>query len=60
LLGFVVLRASSQHHVDLVIRASLWGLRGNWIIEIGAILVVLSGACWRFYQLTRPRPVTTP
>jgi hypothetical protein len=60
LLAFVVVRASSMHHVDLIIRSSLWGIRGNWVIEIGGILVVLMGACLRLYQLRRasgkPRP----
>jgi len=51
LLAFVVIRASSFHHVDLFIGSRWWGMRKNWIIEIGGLLVVIAGAGWRFRRL---------
>jgi hypothetical protein len=47
LLAFVVIRASSFHHVDVFIASRWWGLRGNWLVEVGGLLVVLAGAAWR-------------
>jgi Na+-driven multidrug efflux pump len=48
LLAFVLIRASSFHHVDLFIHATVWGLRGNWILEIGGLLIILAGTLWRW------------
>lgn len=50
LLGFVVLRASSFHHMDMFINAHLLGLRMNWIMEIGALALIIAGV-----RLQRPR-----
>jgi hypothetical protein len=50
LVGFVVLRASSFHHMDLFINTRLIGLRLNWIMEIGALAVIIAGV-----RLQRPR-----
>ncbi|NTV96156.1 MAG: hypothetical protein HGA75_12190 [Thiobacillus sp.] len=44
LLAFVLIRAASFHHVDVLIRHPVLGLRINWILEIGGIAVVLLGA----------------
>ena len=55
LVAFVVIRASSFHHVDLFIRASWFGIRFNWLIEIGAILVTLAGVSYRAVLLARDR-----
>jgi hypothetical protein len=46
-LTFVVVRAASFHHVDVLIGRKLLGLRWNWILEIGGILIVLLAARWR-------------
>ena len=54
LLAFVVIRASSFHHVDVFIRSSWWGIRGNWLVEVGGLLVILVGAGLRS-RTTRPR-----
>ena len=54
LVAFVVVRASSFHHVDLLIRSSWFGVRANWAIEIGSLLLVITGAAWRA-RLLRPR-----
>jgi hypothetical protein len=54
LLGFVLIRASSFHHVDLFIHASFWGgIRGNWLIEVGGLLVILGGQLWRLVAPAR-------
>lgn len=44
LLAFVVVRAVSFHHVDQFIRHSVAGIRMNWILEIGGLLVIGIGA----------------
>jgi len=54
-LTFVVIRAASFHHVDVLIGSRLFGLRWNWILEIGGILIVLLAARWRQKQLHYPR-----
>jgi hypothetical protein len=50
-----VIRASSFHHFDLLIRSSWFGVRANWAIEMGSLLLVISGAAWRARLLRRPR-----
>jgi hypothetical protein len=45
-LVFVAVRAASFHHVDRFIGSTMLGLRWNWILEIGGILLVLI-AGWR-------------
>ena len=37
LLGFVLIRASSFHHVDHLLGMRLGGLKMNWILELGSI-----------------------
>ncbi len=46
-LGFVLIRAASFHHVDRLIRSTVLGLRWNWILEMGGIAVVLVASHWR-------------
>jgi hypothetical protein len=53
LLAFVLIRASSFHHVDLFIRATFWGIRGNWLIEVGGLLVIIAGSLWRLLVPSR-------
>jgi hypothetical protein len=55
LVAFVVIRASSFHHVDLLIRSSWFGVRANLALEMGALFVVLAGASWRA-RLAGARP----
>jgi hypothetical protein len=45
--GFVLVRAASFHHVDQLIKATILGVRWNWIIEIGGIGLVLLASLWR-------------
>jgi hypothetical protein len=40
LLLFVFVRASSFHHVDSFLGTSAFGLRWNWILEVGGLLVI--------------------
>ncbi len=54
LLAFVLVRASSFHHVDLFIRASFWGIRGNWLLEVGGLLIILTGSLWRALSSRAP------
>ena len=43
-MGFVVIRAASFHHVDVLLASRLGGLKWNWILELGGILIVALGA----------------
>lgn len=52
-LTFVVVRAASFHHVDVLIGRKVLGVRWNWILEIGGIMIVLLAARWRLKQLDR-------
>ncbi len=45
--AFVVVRAASFHHVDELIGTAIMGLRWNWALEMGGLLVILAGAVWR-------------
>jgi hypothetical protein len=56
LVLFVVVRAASFHHFDLFIRAELFGLRMNWIFEIGGITIVALAARARLSTRTPPEP----
>jgi hypothetical protein len=50
-IGFVLIRAASFHHVDRLIGARILGLRWNWILEMGGISVVLLASHWRRRKL---------
>lgn len=52
-MGFVVIRAASFHHVDALLGSRLGGLKWNWILELGGIAVVAAGAI-------RVRPAKAP
>lgn len=47
LLVFVMVRAASFHHIDHLLSLDLAGLRFNWIIEMGALVWILSSAALR-------------
>jgi hypothetical protein len=55
ILGFVVIRASSFHHVDVLLSARLGGLKWNWIFELGGI-AILAAAALRVVLARPPRP----
>ncbi|NNL87961.1 MAG: isopropylmalate isomerase [Marinicaulis sp.] len=44
LIIFVVLRAASFHHIDNFINTGLMGLRLNWLVEMGALGLIIYGA----------------
>jgi NADH:ubiquinone oxidoreductase subunit K len=46
-LGFVLIRAASFHHVDKLIGQKILGLRWNWVLEMGGITIVLLSSEWR-------------
>ena len=54
LLAFVVIRAASFHHFDLLINHVEAGVRMNWALEIGSILIICLGALWRARMPPRP------
>jgi hypothetical protein len=54
-LGYVLIRASSFHHIDRFIGETIFGLRWNWVIEIGGISLVLLASYWRQKTLQGPR-----
>ena len=43
LCTFILIRAASFHHVDLLINYEILGLRLNVLMEIGAILLIIIG-----------------
>jgi hypothetical protein len=49
LFVFVLTRASSFHHVDVLLRSEVQGIRWNWILELAGIAAVGLGAltAWR-------------
>ena len=46
-LGFVLIRAASFHHVDQFIGRKILGLRWNWVLEMSGISLVLLASQWR-------------
>ena len=44
ILGFVVIRAASFHHVDALLASRLGGAKWNWIFELGGIIGVTIAA----------------
>lgn len=47
LLAFVLARAASFHHIDQSLGTEVVGLRLNWLLEAGGLLVILTSAAWR-------------
>jgi hypothetical protein len=47
LTAFVLIRAASFHHVDILLNTRAIGLKFNWIFEIGGILLVLLASSLR-------------
>lgn len=44
LIVFIVIRASSFHHVDRLLGVRLFNLRMNWILELGGLSIIMAGA----------------
>jgi len=49
--GFVLVRAVSFHHVDDLINTRALGLRLNWVLELGGLVLIFWGA-WRLLRKT--------
>ena len=45
-IGFVLIRAASFHHIDRFIGSTVLGFRWNWILEMGGISVVIAASLW--------------
>ena len=56
LIVFVIVRATSFHHMDRFIGTRFIGLKMNWILEIGGILMILLNAVWLQCQVRQPKP----
>jgi hypothetical protein len=57
MLGFVLIRAASLHNIDLFLRdETILGLRWDWILETGAICVVLLASLWRQLGIADSKP----
>ena len=52
---FVMVRASSFHHVDIFLSHGPGGVRMNWVLELGGIACVLLGARRYWRKPTRRR-----
>ncbi len=50
---FVLIRASSFHHIDRLLNERVLSFKLNWIFELGGIAVVLVGAQKRWRELNR-------
>ena len=47
LLLFVAIRATSFHHMDVLINTVFWGVRMNWVLELfGIFLIAMSAIAW--------------
>jgi hypothetical protein len=55
-IGFVLIRAASFHHIDRFIGRTMFGFRWNWILEMGGIGVVLLASQWRKHSDKQPPP----
>ncbi len=44
LITFVLLRASSFHHMDIFIHRRMLGVKMNWLIELLALALIIAGA----------------
>ena len=47
LLTFILIRASSFHHMDALINVEVFTLRVNWLLEITGIMLVFIGSLSR-------------
>ena len=50
LFSFILIRASSFHHMDIFINMKLIGVRMNWLLELGGLTIIGMGAFRYFYS----------
>lgn len=61
LTAFVVTRAASFHHFDVLLKTDLAGARLNWILELGGIFMIALAAGWKArMSVTAPAPAPAP
>ncbi|MEL6838763.1 MAG: isopropylmalate isomerase [Pseudomonadota bacterium] len=53
LLAFVAIRAAGFHHFDWFIGYQIGGIRMNWVLELGGIILIAANAL--FLLVRRPR-----
>jgi hypothetical protein len=58
ILGFVVVRAASFHHIDAFLAARIGGMKWNWVLELGGITAV-AVAAFRVGPSQAPHPRRT-
>jgi hypothetical protein len=58
-VGFVLIRAASFHHIDRFIGTTMFGFRWNWILEMGGITIVLLASQWR-RRSAKSQPTSAP
>jgi hypothetical protein len=46
-LGYVLIRAASFHHIDRFIGGRVLGFKWNWVLEMTGIVIVLLASEWR-------------
>jgi hypothetical protein len=56
-MGYVLIRAASFHHVDRFIGRTILGFRWNWILEMGGIALVLFASQWRQIHPSNEREI---
>ena len=54
-LGYVLIRAASFHHIDRFINSRILELKWNWILEMGGIMIVLLASESRRAFRVRPK-----
>lgn len=59
LTAFVVTRAASFHHFDVLLKMDLSGAKLNWILELGGILIITLAAGWRV-RVSATAPTSAP
>lgn len=55
IFAFIVVRAASFHHVDVLLAARIGGMKWNWVLELGGIAAVAIAA-FRVSPGGNPRP----
>ncbi len=58
ILGFVVVRAASFHHIDAFLAARIGGMKWNWVLELGGIAAI-AVAAFRVAAMQPPCPRRT-
>ena len=50
LFSFILIRASSFHHMDIFINMKLVGVKMNWLLELGGLAIIGLGGFRYFYS----------